>query len=144
MKNKTLANCTPTEFVAQTVKIKKQAEKWLTLTKILEIKAVQPEYKTLEKDAPAEERAEVIKHNAKLLRDQSMKNMSKIFDACFEDHPKETLELLALCCFVEPEKVDENPISFYIKAINDLISDESVLSFFTSLAVLGQTNTPRA
>ena len=79
-----------------------------------------------------EERAEVRK-------EQMRKNLSAIFDAVLEDHPAETLEIIALACFVEPEHVDDHHMSLYLQNIGEIIADESVLSFFTSLASLGNS-----
>ena len=127
---KNLANCKPSEFLMQTNKIRKSVENWLSLTKVLEIRKHLPEFK--EGQSAAERRA--------LLTAQSQKNLSALLDAAMGEHPKETLELLALLCFVEPENVDDHPMSEYIGAINELISDEAVIGFFTSLVKLGQTN----
>lgn len=127
---KNLANCKPSEFLAQTNKIRKTVERWLSLTKILEIRKNIPELKE-------GQTAEEIKAAA---AEQAKKNLTAILDAIMEQHPKETLDLLALLCFVEPENVDDHPMSEYLAAFNELISDEAVLGFFTSLVRLGQTN----
>ena len=140
---KNLANCTPSEFVAQTVKIKKVVKDWMDSTKILEILRTQPKYIVLEKGASAEERAEVVRKNAEIQQTQSRENASRIFDAALEENPTKTLELMALCCFVEPSEVDSHPIGWYLTAINELINDENVLSFFSLLAQWGQKNTSK-
>ena len=75
------------------------------------------------------------------IQKQIKENLSKMFDAMLESHAKETLELLALLCFVEPENVDDHPMSEYIEALNELLNDKAVLGFFTSLVRLGQMNT---
>lgn len=41
---KTLANCSPREFLLQTNKIRKSVVKWLDETKILEIRANKPQF----------------------------------------------------------------------------------------------------
>lgn len=138
---KNLANCTPTEFVTQTVKIKKVVKDWMDATKIMEILKTQPKYITLEAGASAEKRAEVIRKNAEIEQAQNRKNASRIFDAALEENPTKTLELMALCCFVEPSEVDSHPIGWYLTAINELINDENVMSFFSLLAQWGQKNT---
>lgn len=131
---KNLAKCTPTEFVAQTVKIKDAVKNWLDVTKILEIRQHEPTYFMCAKDAPAEERAEIIKKNAKLKKEQAMKNMSDILDSMLAEHPKETLEVLALCCFVEPKDVDNHPIDEYMECIMDMMESRAVFRFFSLLA----------
>ena len=139
---KNLANCKPTEFVKQTVRIKKAAEGWLKATKIVEILRRPPEggYKTLPAQATAEERAEIIRENAKIKQDLGMKNLSDIFDAAFVDNPEKTLEILALCCFIEPEHVDDYPVKFYLHAFYDMVNDPDIRDFFTSFTPLGQQN----
>ena len=67
-----------------------------------------------------------------------------MLDAILDEHPDETLELLGLCCFVEPEHVDDHTVSEYLSAFNTLISEKAVVDFFTSLASLAQMNTSDA
>ena len=137
---KNLANCKPSEFLKQTVRIKKSVEKWLTDTDVLNIRKNVPNFAKVDKDTSAEEQAEIRAKNRELAQKQARENLSKIFDAIFEQHPDETLELLALLCFVEPAQVDDYPICDYLNAIAEMISNEAVVGFFTSLARLGQTN----
>ena len=122
---KNLANCKPTEFLQQTNRIRKVAEKWLNETGILNIRKNMP---AIPKDATEEEKNE-------LMQAQVKKNLS-----IMDKHPNETLELLALICFVEPKDVDEHEMSEYIDAITEVMSNKSVLRFFTSLVQLGQMN----
>lgn len=127
---KTLATCTPREFLKQTAKIRHRAESWLDMTNILNIRKNAPD---IPKDATVEEKQNIIMAQAK-------KNLSKILDAILDEHPDETLELLGLMCFVEPEDVDNYSIEFYLDAVSELISNKAVIRFFTSLVQLGQTN----
>lgn len=138
---KTLANCKPTEWARQTVLIRKQAKEWMDATDIINIFRSPVNYKTLPDTATAEERAEIIRENAKIQQDAGMERLAKVFDAAFEKNPEKTLELLALCCFIEPEKVDDYPMEFYFDALASLINNPSVLRFFTSLVALTQTST---
>ena len=64
-----------------------------------------------------------------------------MLDQILEEHAEETLNVLALMCFVDPKDVDEHPMDEYIEAFNELISNQTVINFFVSLARLGQTNT---
>lgn len=127
---KNLANCKPSEFLRQTNKIRRAAEKWLKITEIMEIRKTLPD---LPADVTAEERKAAI---AK----QGQVNFSAILDAILEKHPDETLELLAMLCFIEPEDADNHPVSDYLDAVSEMIGNESVLGFFTSLMRLAQTN----
>lgn len=131
---KNLAKCTPTEFIAQTVKIKDAVKNWLDVTKILEIRQHKPTYQMCAKDAPAEVKAEVIKENARLQKEQTRKNLSDILDSMLVGHPKETLEVLALCCFVEPADIDKHPIDEYMDCVMDILESKSVMRFFSLLA----------
>lgn len=128
---KTLATCTPREFLKQTAKIRHKAANWLDITKILDIRKNVPE---IPKEATFEERQQLIQGQAK-------KNLSKILDSILDEHPDETLELLGLMCFVEPEDVDNYSVEFYLDAVSELLSNKAVIRFFTSLVQLGQTNT---
>lgn len=138
---KTLATCKPSEFLRQTAKIKKSVEKWLTDTDILNIRKRLPILEMVPQDASDEDRRAVFDRNKKASEEQAKKNVSAIFDAILEEHPEETMELLALCCFVEPEDVDNYTIGEYLSAFNSLISDRTVIDFFTSLASLVQMST---
>lgn len=124
---KTLATCTPLEFLRQSNAIKKQVERWFKLTDIPNIRKHLPE---VPPDATKEEKDALIK-------EQSMKNLSEMFDAALEDHPEETLAILALCCFVPVEEANDRTMDFYFECLSDLIDSESVANFFTSLVRLG-------
>lgn len=128
-KLKNLANCKPSEFLRQTNRIRKSVSKWLTLTDILNIRERQPK---LSDDMPPED----VK---KAIQQQSMDNLNDILDAALDKHPDETLELLALASFVEPEDVDKHTVGEYLASFNELLTNEDVTTFFTSLVDLGLT-----
>lgn len=139
-----LANCKPTEFLMQTYRIKKSVEKWLKDTNILSIRKQMPKLTPITKDMSEEERKEVFDGNRQKIQEQATKNFMAILDEIMGEHPKETLEILALCCFVEPSEVDNHPIEFYFENLTELITNKAVVGFFTSLMQLGQTITPDA
>lgn len=141
---KTLANCKPSEFLRQTNRIKKSVEKWLTDTDILNIRKRMPVYEIIPQDASDDDRLAIYNRNKKLADEQAKKNVSAILDAILEDHPDETLELLGLCCFVEPENIDDYKVTDYLTAFNSLINDEAIIDFFISLASLARMNTSNA
>ena len=128
---KNLANCKPSEFLAHSNKIRKAVSEWLTLTDILNIRQQKPKF---EIDMTAEERE-------RLTAEQVQKNLNEMLDQILEEHAEETLNVLALMCFVDPKDVDEHPMDEYIEAFNELINNQTVINFFVSLARLGQTNT---
>lgn len=140
---KTLANCKPSEFLRQTNRIKKAVEKYVKDINLQGIRAKMPELKTIPIEASTDERAAIIKENNKRLKEQSMKNLSEILDAAMDKFPEETLEILALVCFVEPEHVDDHSVAEYLSALAEIMNDEAVVNFFTSFLRWGQMNTER-
>lgn len=138
---KNLANCKPSEFFKQTVRIKKAVENWMTETDIMNIRKNVAKPSPITQDMTDEEKRAAVDDFKRRTEEQAKRNMSRIFDAIFDEHPDETLELLALLCFIEPKDVDNHTIDEYLKAITEMISNEAVLGFFTSLARLGLFNT---
>jgi len=128
---KNLANCKPSEFLQQTNRIRKSVAKWLTDTDVLNIRQRMPK---IDEDATEEERK-------KAMEEQAKENLNLILDAILEKHPEETLELLALLCFVEPKDVDKHSVTEYLESFEELISNKAVLNFFTSLMRLGNAST---
>lgn len=127
---KNLSNCKPSEFLAQTIKIKNLARDWLDATKIMDIRK---NFSKVDKNLPAEERTNAIVN-------QALSNWSDMLDRMFIDNAEKTLALIALVNFVEPERVDDYEIGDYLQSIGELLSDSRVLSFFTSLVRLNQQN----
>lgn len=138
---KTIANCKPSEFLRQTNRLRKSAEKWMRDTDIINIRKRIPVYTTVPPDATQEQKEEIVRANKKLTEEQMIKNANAILDAVLEEHPDETLEILALCCFVEPEHVDDYSIADYLNAFTEILQNGAVISFFTSLVRLGQSAT---
>ena len=141
---KTLATCNPYEFLEQTNRIKVAVEKWLTATDILNIRKRTASLEIVPKDGSQEERLAVFERNKQATANQAWKNLSAMWDAIAVDHPKETVEIMALCCFIEPDDVVNYQTRDLMIAFNSLINDQAVISFFISLASLGQMNTLRA
>lgn len=123
---KNLANCDPVEFLIQTNKIRKSVEKWLTATDIHNIRKRLPKY---DDKMDAEKRAEVKNK-------QMRENLNSIIDACLEEHPVETAEVIALACFVDPGDIRNHKGTEFLGAVGEMIANEDVLSFFTSLVSL--------
>lgn len=128
---KTLATCSPVEFLVQTNKIRRSVESWLTLTKVMEIRKRLPKL-------PQGAKPEDVK---KARQEQAKKNFSAILDSVLEEHPQETAELLGMLCFIEPEDLGNHSMLEIISSVNELIASPEVLSFFTSLTQLVQTVT---
>lgn len=128
---KNLANCKPSEFLKQTNVIRKSVSKWLTDTDIMNIRKRMP---VIPDGATDEEKKEAKEK-------QVNENFNAILDAILEEHPDETLELLALLCFIEPEHADDHSVAEYLESFNELVSNKTVLDFFTSLIQLGNQHT---
>ncbi len=127
---KTLASCTPREFLVQTNKIRKSVANWLSLTKVLEIRKKLPE---LPKDASEDERRKAVTA-------QIRANASAMLDAILEEHPNETAELMGLMCFIEPEELDNHRMTEFFGAIAEMLSSPEIIDFFISLAKLESVN----
>lgn len=138
---KTLANCKPTEFFTQTNKIRKAVKNWLDVTEILEIRKRVPTLATPTKAESKEELEKNIEERKQAFTRQTRENLFDILEAVLEDHPQETIELLALVCFIDPKDADNHTMSEYLSAINELMNDKAVVDFFYSLASLGTANT---
>lgn len=139
-----LANCKPSEFLMQTYRIKKSVETWLKATDIFNIRKNLPKLTPVTNEMSDEERAAVFKDNRKRTQEQILKNFNTMLDAVLYDHADKTLEILALCCFVEPAEVDNHTIEFYLENVTELLNNKAVIGFFTSLAQLAQMNSANA
>ena len=137
---KNLVTCKPTEFLKQTSRIRKAAEKWMKAIGVMDIRKRKAEgLREITKDMDPEDVAAARLENARKIADQSRRTLLDIVTAAMDDYPSETLEILALACFVEPENIDDHRVSFYLANLADILADPDVLSFFTSLAQLEQT-----
>lgn len=126
---KTLANCTPREFLVQTNKIRKSVAKWLTLTRVLEIRKTQPK---MDENASDEEKRAALEK-------QVRQNLTSMLDTILEEHPEETAELLGLVCFIEPEDLDNHSMIEILSNFTDILNSKEVMSFFISLTQLGSS-----
>lgn len=127
---KNLANCKPSEFFAQTVKIRRYVESWLTATDILNIRKKVPEL--TDKMTDEEKR--------KAIAEQAKSNLWAMFDSLFEKNAELTIGLLALLCFIEPAEADDHEMGEYLQSISELMDDQRVINFFTSLLRLDRMN----
>ena len=121
---KHLANCTPREFLKQTNRIRRQAERWLDLTELKKLR------RPLREDLPLDQQ---IKESA-----------LHMLDAVLEKHPDETAELLGLMCFIEPQDLDRHTSAELIGALGEMLGSPEVIGFFTSSARWGRSATSTA
>lgn len=127
---KTLANCSPREFLVQTNKIRKSVDNWLTLTGIMEIRKTLPDMPDNISDEDRE----------KALEKQVNTNLQMMLDAILDEHPEETADLLGLLCFIEPDDLENHKMTEILASVTDIIGSPEVIGFFTSLAKTGLTN----
>lgn len=137
---KNLANCKPSEFLKQSLRIKRNVEKWLTSEDIAEIRKRLPKKEAILQTMTKEEQGEVFLRNQKAEKEQIIKNFMDILDVMLDKKFDETLAVIALSCFVEPENVDDYEIDEYLGCIADMLESRNVIRFFASVAHLGQTN----
>lgn len=128
---KTLANCSPREFLKQTNRIRKAAASWMEHTHLIEIWRTMPD---ISQTSTREERVAAVSA-------QATKNIGRILDSIMDEHPDETAELLGLVCFVEPEDLDNHSMTEFFSVVTELIDSPEVMNFFISLAQLGKMNT---
>ena len=137
---KNLATCKPSEFLKQTLKIKRLVEKWLTSEDIAEIRKRLPKKEKILQTMTKEEQGDILLRNQKAQQEQMRKNFMDILDIMLDQKFDETLAVIALSCFVEPENVDDYPVEEYLGSIADMLENRNVIRFFASVAHLGQTN----
>lgn len=137
--SKNLANCKPSEFLSQTNKMRKAVKNWIDVTGIMDIRKSTPVLKQYPSDATQDQIDEINAENKKIMSEQATKNFNAILDSVLDEHPQETLEVLALICFIEPDDVDNHSIAFYLSNIAEVLNDKDVISFFTSLVRLDQS-----
>lgn len=137
---KNLATCKPSEFLKQTLRMKRNVEKWLSSDDIKEIRKRLPKREAILNTMTPQEKGEVFLRNEQARQEQMMANFMDILDIMLDKNFEQTLAVLALSCFVEPEEVDDYAVDDYLGAIADMLESKNVIRFFTSLARLGQTN----
>lgn len=128
---KTLANCTPVEFLRQTNKIRHAAAGFMKETGVLELRKRKPELTGKETDA--EKKAALDK--------QARQNLSDMADLLMDANAEKTAELLGMLCFMEPENVAKaKGIDFMTPAI-EFLNTKPVIDFLLSLAKSEETST---
>lgn len=128
---KTLANCTPVEFLRQTNKIRHATASFVRETGVLELRKRLPDLTGKETD---EEKEAAINKQAR-------KNLSDMGDLLMDTNAEKTAELLGMLCFMEPGDVAKaKGIDFLTPAL-ELLNSRPVMDFLLSLARSEATNT---
>lgn len=130
-KMKTLANCTPVEFLRQTNKIRHAAADLMQSSGVIEIRKHMPQFTGNE--SPAEHK--------ELMNAQAKKNMDEILDALLETNAEKTAALFAMMCFMEPDEIENITAMDFIAPAMELLNNQAVIDFLQSLARLAQMNT---
>lgn len=65
--------------------------------------------------------------------EQGLEIIDRILELFFSKKPKETLEIIGLCCFVEPEKLSEYNSMELLSYVPKILTDPNVRRFFSSL-----------
>ena len=138
---KNLANCTPTEFLAQTNKIRKAVHGWLKLTDIMNIRQKRPKLTPLTNEMSDEERAQVILDNKEAMKEQARENFSLMLDKMLDDYPEQTLEVIGLINFIDKSELDNYKMVDLMANTLEMLEDEAVMGFFGLLMRLGSKNT---
>lgn len=122
---KTLANCTPVEFLRQTNKIRHEASDLLKNSGVLEIRKRTPELTGTEtaKELKAKNEA------------QAKKNIDAMLDVLLDTDAEGTVRLLSLMCFQEPGDEELTGMDLLSVAI-EMFSSKAVIDFLLSLMKL--------
>lgn len=128
---KTLATCTLPEFLRQANKIRHAVSDFYDMCDFGSIIKRKPELTGQETE---EELADKI-------RKQSKQNLSDILDVCLDTNAEKTVEIVGLMCFKSPEEAAEMSSTEFLGATLELLSNEDVVSFFTSVANSGLIDT---
>lgn len=128
---KTLANCSPVEFLRQTNKIRHAAADLLKMAGVSEIRKRMPALTGKETDE--EKKAAIMA--------QGRKNFSDILDALMETNAQDTAAVLGMMCFQDPEALEGATGMQYLSAGLDLLQSKPVMDFFLMLMRSAQTST---
>lgn len=128
---KTLANCTPVEFLRQTNKIRHAVADLFGAAGIAEIR----------KNLPALTGEETEEEKREKTDKQGMENFSKILDALLDTNAEATAALLAMMCFREPEDIENDTGMDYLGAALALFESKAVRDFLLMLVRLVLKNT---
>ena len=129
---KTLATCSDVEFLRQTNRIRKYAEKWLKDTGIFDIR-------TRKLADPPEDMSEDEKKQ--WYRTKAKERLNDMLDAALDTHAEQTVGMLRLLCFMDPDDSEGVKMPQILGAAAQMMNDGNVLDFFTALGRLGLMNT---
>lgn len=124
---KTIADCTPVEFLRRTNQIRREAGELLKKTGVLEIRKRTPELTGQETPQELKE-----KNLA-----QAKKNLDAMLDVLLDQDAEGTVRLLELMCIPEPDDPPLTGMALFSAGVQ-LLSSKAVMDFLFSLMKLDQ------
>ena len=128
---KTLANCTPVEFLRQTNKIKHAVSELFDTAGIAEIR----------KRMPVLTGNETPEEKQTAMQKQGVLNFSDILDALLDANAEGTAALIGMMCFRDPEEIRNDTMMDHLGAVMDLLENKAVKDFLLLLLRLATSNT---
>lgn len=128
---KTLATCDLPDFLRQSIRMKDAITAWSEQTGFMDIIRKQA-------DLTGEETEDERK---KIVHEQFTKNLSEALTVAMGENAELTSEIMALCCFVEPEDIPKYRAIDFMVSFMECISNKDVRDFFISLSKMGRTGT---
>lgn len=129
---KHLANCTNTEFLKQAMLLRAPLKSWLERTGIPAIRARRPEgWEDLTEEQEKTLTPEEQQQRRTAMIEQASRNTADIIDAALRMDFDGTIQLLCLATFTDPDRFDDNPLSEYFSAVNEIMRSPGARDFFT-------------
>lgn len=124
---KTIADCTPVEFLRRTNQIRHEASSLLKKTGVLELRKRTPEL-------TGKETAQELKEKN---MEQAKKNIDAMLDVLLGEDAEGTVRLLTLLCIPEPDEPPLTGMELFSLGMR-LLSSKAVMDFLLSLMKLDQ------
>lgn len=137
---KNLTNCSNVEFLRQCNKIRHQVQGWLKETGVLEIRKRTCELVPVTDNMTEAERIKADVENELRIKSQAKRNISDMLDAAMDVNAEKTLELVGLMCFLTPEETSKVKAFKLLREFAEMLNDEDVMGFFSSLMRSGLTD----
>ena len=137
---KNLVNCSPVEFLRQTNKIRHEAESWVKGIDLKSLQRLPDDLVVVTDSMTTEEKEKTERENREKIRANTYRKISNLLDRALDEHAEETVNMMALMCFIEPDKVNDVGMITLLNEITTMLCDKTVLDFLSSLIRLGQTD----
>lgn len=131
----------PIECMQQMDRIAESLGAWISVTEVDKIRKRVPAPSEIKPGMTDEERRSAVEDFQRRKNDQAIKNLLAMVHAVFGEHPRETLELLALICCVPAEEAESHKLTEYLTVLTKALTSEDAMGFFTSFRLLVQMAT---